>query len=100
MLDFPSWMSDPPNFGDSPFGEAGRQRTRFLLRLSAVFASEEGTISHLSELCGFARNTLVVYTARGEPVTAETAKKIERLTEGNIRAFWLRPDLFNPPRKA
>lgn len=96
---WPEWLS-PPRAGDNPLRDEGRKRTRFLLRVAALHATEDGHLSSLSERLGLARGTLPNYAARGEPVTPELAAEIEKLTQGVVRAFYLRPDVIPPPTRA
>ena len=95
---WPQWLT-PPQPDDNPLSAEGRRRTRFLLRVAALHASEDGHLSALSELLGLARGTLPNYAARGEPVTPEIAQEIERLTKGVVRAWFLRPDVVAAPKR-
>lgn len=95
---WPQWLI-APNRGDDPLKEMGRKRTRFLLRVAALHATEDGHLSSLSELLGLARGTIPNYAGRGEPVTPEIAQEIERLTNGVVLAFYLRPDVIAPPAR-
>lgn len=95
---WPQWLS-PPRPGDNPLGEEGRKRTRFLLRVAALHACEDGHLSSLSEILGLARGTIPNYAGRGEPVTTEIAHEIERLSSGVVLAHYLRPDVIAPPLK-
>lgn len=102
MLDrfvWPPWLAAPIN-GDNPLREEGRKRTRFLLRVAALHASEDGHLSGLSEMLGLARGTIPNYAARGEPVTVELAVEIEKLTSGVVLAHYLRPDAIRAPEGA
>jgi len=93
---WPQWLR-PPQPGDNPLGEEGRKRTRFLLRVAALHATEDGHLSTLSTRCGLARGTLPNYAGRGEPVTVDIAEDIEKLTQGVVLAHYLRPDVIAPP---
>ena len=93
---WPSWLT-APQCGDDPRNDEGRRRTRFLLRVAALHASEEGTLSALSGLLGLARGTLPNYCARGDAVTPEMAFQIESLTGGVCLAYFFRPDVIPPP---
>lgn len=93
MFVWPDWIV-VPRTGDSPLTDQGRKRTRFLLRVAALHASEEGTLTELSALAGHGRNTLPSYAGRGDPITPETAAKIEELTHGVCKACWFRPDIL------
>lgn len=95
---WPQWLTAPSR-GDDPLREMGRKRTRFLLRVAALHATEDGHLSSLSELLGLARGTIPNYAGRGEPVTPEIAEQIEKLSGGVVLAFYLRPDVIAPPRK-
>ena len=96
---WPRWLT-PPVAGDNPKLDAGRARTRFLLRVAALHATEDGTLSALSELLGLARQTLPNYCSRGETLTLEMAMRIEKATGGVCLAFYFRPDALSPAYRA
>ena len=92
----------PPQKGEDPRRDAGRKRTRFLLRVAALHATEEGTLSALSERLGLARGTIPAYASANDvnTLTPEHALAIEQITSGVCRAFYFRPDVFPPPSRA
>lgn len=82
-----------PRVGDDPASATGRARTRFLLRLAALVATPEGTMSDLSEAVGLSRGTLPGYARFGEPLNADLAQRISDVTGKRIPAWWFRPDV-------
>jgi DNA-binding transcriptional regulator YdaS (Cro superfamily) len=93
---WPSFVKEPAH-GDDPKNDAGRKRTRFLLRVAALHASEEGTLAALSERLGLASGTIATYASDGSALTPEMALLIEGLSGGVCRACYFRPDVFPPP---
>lgn len=83
----------PPKVGDDPASAHGRARTRYLLRLAALIATEAGTMSDLSEIVGLSRGTLPGYARFGEPLNADLAQRISDVTGKRIPAWWFRPDV-------
>lgn len=83
----------PPRKGDDPASPEGRARTRYLIRLASLIATEEGTMSDLSEALGMARGTLPGYARFGEPLNADLATRICKLTRDLIHPWWFRPDV-------
>lgn len=70
-------------------------RSHFLLRLAALYATPAGTVRQLSIALDLNPSTLSEYLSRDEPITPELAIKIEKLLGANLfpRSL-LRPDHF------
>lgn len=95
---WPPFITEPRR-GEDVMSREAMMRTRFLLRVAALHASEEGTLSALSEKLGLARGTIPAYASSFVAITPEIASKIETLTNGVVLAFYFRPDLFPPPSR-
>ena len=66
----------------------------FLLRLAALYATEEGTVTALAERLGRSRFYFHPYTHREKRLSGDTAYQIEALCGGVVTRKDLRPDLF------
>ena len=72
------------------------ERTRFLLRLAALYIDPEGRLSELSRRCGLAENTLATISKRQDRVSPEIAISVEKAVGREVMPReLLRPDLFN-----
>lgn len=89
-LPTPGWLDNVP---------ADRRNAayrRFLLRASALYASEPGHMTLLSEALGLARTSLGTFacTTDGKAISPRVAHGIEKLTGGTVRASELNDDLL------
>lgn len=88
----PHWLRDLPTGR-----ETTRKRTRFLLRLAALYATEEGTLSALSTSCGRPEANLRTMahhpsTHKIQPELARTLEKVSR--SALITREILAPEVF------
>ena len=95
---WPMWLTAPRE-GDDPGNDLGRARTRFLLRVAALHATQEGTLSALSSRLGLARGTIPNYAVMGATLTPDLATEIEKLTQGVCSRHFFRPDVFTTTGK-
>ncbi len=84
-IKLPKWLSKLPKH------ERAAARTRFLLRLSALYATEDGTVKALSTLIGYTPNSLGVASGR-DAIPPNAAIKIEKAVGADI----LTRDQLNP----
>jgi hypothetical protein len=89
-IQMPAWLAavEP---ADQP-----AERTRFLLRLAALYVDPQGRLSELSRLCGLADNTLATVSKRQDKISPEIAVAVETAVGRDILPReLLRPDLFS-----
>lgn len=72
-MPLPEWLSRVP--ADELYGE----RSRFLLRLAALFATPRMSLYGLSEVCGLHPQTIPNYAARRSLIPARVAIRLEKL---------------------
>ncbi len=73
------------------------EKTRFYLKIAALYVSPDGRLSDLSKACGLQENTLATVSQRG-PLSPEIAIVIEKTVGRDIiPRHLLRPDLFEIP---
>ena len=92
QLPTPAWLEDVPQ------EDRMCARTRFLLRLAALYASEGGGLGELSCLIGYeSKHSLSVIISRRRTVSPEQAAAIETVVGREIVSREdLRPDVFLP----
>jgi len=90
-LPMPKWFDALPEI------QKAQARVRFILRLAALYASEDGTLSELSGLLDFRRNSLGTMSKSKESLGLETILKIEALCgREKFRREWLNKKLTIP----
>jgi hypothetical protein len=94
MLPYPAWING--------LNEDQREsaKTRFLIRVYALYASEEGTVSEFARVLGLGMNQIKTQTqpAYWSPLPVETAIKIEFALGREVAPREaLRPDVFLIP---
>lgn len=78
-----------------PLQRREHARTRFLLRIAALYATEDGTMTRLSALLGLHENTLTATAGSRERISPELARSIERaLGEDLFPRELLNPKIF------
>ena len=92
QLRMPTWLEGVPQ------EDRLCARTRFLLRLAALYASENGGLGELSCLIGYeSKHSLSVIISRRRSVSPEQAAAIETVVGREVVAREdLRPDMFIP----
>jgi hypothetical protein len=71
------------------------ERTRFLLRIAALYVSPEGSVAELSRQCGLAEGTLASVSKRQDLLSPEMVISVEKAVGRDIMPRELfRPDLF------
>ncbi len=71
------------------------EKTRFLLKIAALYVDPEGRLSELSRKCGLAENTLATVSKRQDRISPEIAILVENAVGRDILPReLLRPDLF------
>ena len=92
QIRFPEWLEKVDE------DRQAAEKTRFLLRLAALYVDSEGRLSELSKACGLADNTLATVSRRQDRLSPEIAVKIEEVVGRDILPRELfRPDLFVTP---
>lgn len=90
---FPSWI------GSLPVAIQGRAKARFLLRVAAILATEEGSISVLSHRIGMHRNSLNAMISSGQMdhgIPVNVIKLIEQtIGIGVIPRVLMNPDVYS-----
>lgn len=72
------------------------EKTRFLLKIAALYVDPEGRLSELSRVCGLAENTLATVSKRQDKLSPEIAILVEKAVGREILPReLLRPDLFS-----
>lgn len=85
-IPLPHWLTDVRE------SDRDAERTRFFLRLAALYASKEGHMTQLSSMVGLAPSTLGQFASRPEiKVSPATAKSIEKVTGGVVPRQELNP---------
>lgn len=88
-IEMPGWLSR------IDADKQAAEKTRFFLKLAALYVDPEGRLSELSKACGLAENTLATISRRDAPLSPEIAIKIETAVGRAVMTREiLRPDLF------
>lgn len=91
-ITFPAWIEGLPK------KDRARARVRFILRLAAILATQEGSISVLSQRIGMHKNTLNTMIAAGvmdNGVPVHIIKAIEKVIGvGVIPRSVLNPEVY------
>lgn len=88
---------DPAWLKRVPAKDRGRARLRFLIRVAALYASSEGTVSALSSRIGLIPRALSNYiapTSGREKISAVNARKIHEACGGVVTREMLNPEAF------
>jgi hypothetical protein len=94
-LPMPDWLNRVPR------NRRLRARVRFLLRLAALYASERGTLTDLSQKCGFHPHSLSCTASARDRISPEAARLIEsEVGRQFVTREMLAPEVYGdgPPR--
>lgn len=95
MIKYPKWLKALPE------AERSAARQRFLVRLAALYATEQGDLAHLATAVGRSKPTITVYSTREptlKPIPWDVAIAMEEIAGSDVMLRNdIRPDIFGPP---